>query len=405
MANRKLKVLLITQNFPPESVGGAIHNFEVAKYLSRLGCRVDVLTSYPTYPYGEFKRQNRLYSEERLGNIKVMRVWTYQPTESSPSVNQRLLQYLIFPLHAFLRLIPILLFSRNRYDVVITSHPPEPTLLLGYFIKKFIRIAWVAEFRDLWLEAAVSLGFASNKGILYRLSEKLREKALLSADIFAYVSKHIRDRFIKEYRVKATQIFNPNGVNPEKCPLCDEKKRNIIYVGNVGYAYSLENVIKSLSYVTDNNLKLLIVGGGDKKPFLLRLVHELGLEDRVKFVGIVSREEAMDLTSKSLIGLCAQKELDSLEYIVPIKVLEYMGCGIPFVATGRGEIERLAKDSKAGLIVKSEPMVIAEAINSLIEDHDLRTKMGLSGRKFVEKEYNMPETVSKLHQALLSIAF
>jgi len=113
----------------------------------------------------------------------------------------------------------------------------------------------------------------------------------------------------------------------------------------------------------------------------------------------------MDLTSKSLIGLCAKKDLDSLDYIIPIKVLEYMGCGIPFVATGRGEIERLAKESEAGLIVESEPSVIAKAINSLIEDPSLRTKMGLNGRKFVEKEYNMPATISKLHRAMLDTPF
>jgi len=287
--------------------------------------------------------------------------------------------------------------------VVITSHPPEPTLLLGYFIKKFTRIVWVAEFRDPWLEAAVSLGFTSEKNILYMLSEKLRKSALLCADIFAYASKHIRNSFVKKYRVKARQIFSPNGVSLEECPLCERKEKNIIYIGNIGYAYSLENVVKSLSHVADNDLKLLIVGGGDKKPDLLRLVNKLGLEDRVKFVGILSHEETMNLTSKSLIGLHGQKELDFLEAAHPIKVLEYMGCGIPFVAIGVGEIERLAKDSEAGIVVKDEPMVIAKAISSLIENNDIRTKMGLNGRKYVEKEYNMPETISKLYQSILSI--
>jgi len=111
----------------------------------------------------------------------------------------------------------------------------------------------------------------------------------------------------------------------------------------------------------------------------------------------------MDLTSKSLVGLCAKKDLDSLDYIIPIKVLEYMGCGIPFVATGRGEIERLAKKSEAGLIVESEPSVIAKAINSLIEDPGLLTKMGLNGRNYVLKKYNTPEIISNLHQTILRI--
>jgi colanic acid biosynthesis glycosyl transferase WcaI len=405
MPNRKLNVLLITQNFPPESVGGAIHSFEVARYLSKLGCKVDVLTSFPTYPYGEFKREKRLFSEETMDNIKVTKIWTFQPTKPDPPVNQRLMQYSLFVLHVFFRLVPLLLWSRKKYDVVVTSHPPEPTLLLGLLIKKVVRLTWVAEFRDMWLEAAVSLGFMSEHGVLYRLSEKLREKALLSADIFAYVSKTIRERFVKKYQVKAKEVFNPNGVDPERCPLCETKERNIIHLGNIGYAYSLENFVRSLSYLSDNDLGLLFVGGGDKKPDLLRLVSELGFENRVKFVGILSREDAMDLTSKCLIGLCAKKDLDSLEYLIPIKVLEYMGCGIPFVATGRGEIERLAKESEAGLIVESEPSVIAKALNSLIEDPSLRTKMGLNGREFVAKEYNTPETIFRLYQTILSVSY
>jgi glycosyltransferase involved in cell wall biosynthesis len=333
-----------------------------------------------------------------------MRVWAFQPIKPDPSVDQRLLQYLTFPLHAFLRVVALLLCARKRYDVVMTSHPPEPTLLLGYFIRRFMKIAWIVEFRDLWVEAAVSLGFLSENGILTRLSEKLRETALLSADVFAYVSETIRDRFVKRYRIRAKRIFSPNGIDPEKCPLCEAKNRHIVHLGNLGHAYSLENFVKSLSYVSDNGMKLLFVGGGDKKPELLRLVSELGFEDRVEFVGILPYEEAMDLVSQSLVGLCAQKELDSLEYIIPMKVLEYMGCGIPFVATGRGEIERLAKESEAGLVVASDPSTIAKALNSLIEDPGLRTKMGLNGRRFVEKQFSIPETISKLHRVMLDVA-
>jgi len=61
------------------------------------------------------------------------------------------------------------------------------------------------------------------------------------------------------------------------------------------------------------------------------------------------------------------------------------------------------RESEAVLIVESEPKVIAKAIDSLIEDHGLRIKMGLNGRGFVEREYTTSETISKLYQTILSI--
>lgn len=404
MKANPLNVLLITQNFPPESVGGAVHNFEIAEHLSKLGCAVDVLTTYPTYPYGDFDRQNRLCSREKLEKINVTRIWTFQPIKPDPPLRHRLLQYLIFPLHGFLRLVLSTLFSSKRYDVVVTSHPPETILMLGYLMKKLGRMIWVAEFRDLWIEAAVSLGFISSSSVFHKLGERLRKQALQSADIFAYVSWRIRDEFVKKYKVRAKQVFNPNGVDPRRCPVCDKKNGNMIYVGNIGHAYSLENVITSLSYIKNKNLKLLIAGGGDKKVDLLRLVDELDLNGRVEFVGILSHDQVLDLISKSVLGLHAQKELDFLEPAIPIKVLEYMGCGVPFVAIGRGEIERLAKDSQAGLVVGNEPKEIASAIDSLIEDRGLLRKMGENGRDFVGREFNMPKTVSELHQAILKNA-
>jgi len=396
-------VLLITQNFPPETVGGAVHNFETAEYLSKLGCRVDVLTTYPTYPYGEFKRKNRLYSKDKIGHITVMRVWTFQPANPSPKFNQRLLQYLIFPLHGFFRLIPMFLCSKRKYDVVITSHPPEPILLLGYLIKKFANVPWVVEFRDPWLEAAVSLGFISKNGIFHNLSEKLRQIALVNGNIFAYVSPVIRERFVRAYIITGKQVFCPNGVDLERYPTSDHKKRYMIYVGNIGHAHDLESLVRSLLFVKEKDLKLLIAGGGDKKPELLELVKRLGLEDTVEFIGRLSHEEVLNLISESLLGLYSQKELDFLKAAIPIKVLEYMGCGIPFVATGKGEIERLTKDSKAGVLVDSNPEAIAKAINWLIGDNDLRSEMGENGRRFVGKEYSKPEIISKLYRAIIEI--
>ena len=405
MTNRKLNVLLITQNFPPESVGGAIHNFDVAEYLSKLGNSVHVLTSHPTYPYGEFKRQRKLRLEEKIGNINVTWIWTFQPTKPNPPQIERLLQYLIFPIHAFLRLLWMLRSSKTRHIVMITSHPPEPILLVGYLGRKIFKIPWIIEFRDLWLESAVSLGFVSEEGILYRLSEKLRQLAISNAELLVYTTKSIRDSFAAKYRSKAKQIFNPNGIIPEKCPVSKCKDRTLIYLGNLSSAYNLENLVRSLLHVEDKSLRLLIVGGGDKKLELMQLVRELNLESMVEFVGNVPHEQALHLTSRCLLGLHSLMRINQNKAPISIKILEYMGCGIPFVAANaKGELEELANASGAGLVVEDAPEEIAKAINKLVNDDELRSKMGENGRRYVEKEYNKPKIVSELYREMIAVA-
>jgi len=405
MTNRKLNVLLITQNFPPESVGGAIHNFDVAEYLSKLGCGVHVLTSHPTYPYGEFKRQKKLHMEEKIGNVKVTRLWTFQPTKPNPPPIERFLQYLIFLIHAFLRLAWMLRSSKKRNIMLITSHPPEPTLLVGYLGKKIFRIPWITEFRDLWLESAVSLGFVSEEGVFYRLSEKLRQLAISNADLLVYTTKSIGDSFAVKYRPKVKQILNPNGIIPERCPISKCKDRNLIYLGNLSSAYNLENLVRSLLHVEDKSLRLLLVGGGDKKLELMTLTRELNLEKMVEFVGNVPHNQALNLTSKCLLGLHSLMRIDQNKAPISIKILEYMGCGIPFVvANAKGELEELANASGAGLVVEDAPEEIAKAINKLVSDDELRSKMGENGRRYVEKEYNKPKIISELYREIIAVA-
>jgi colanic acid biosynthesis glycosyl transferase WcaI len=58
---------------------------------------------------------------------------------------------------------------------------------------------------------------------------------------------------------------------------------------------------------------------------------------------------------------------------------------IPFIGTGKGEIEKIAEDSKAGLIAENTIESIYEQINFLLKNPELRSEMVEKGRKFVVK--------------------
>ena len=393
----KKKILIITQNFPPEEVGGATHNFEMAKYLAALGCDVSVITTLPAYPYGEFNKVNEI-KEDNLYPFEVQRIWAYRPTETEPSTFKRILQYLSFSLNAFFHSI-----CHRRYMVVITSQPPEFTMMTGFLLKTLLRKKWVVDVRDLWLENAVALGFFSEKSIYFQLFDKIRRFCLKKLDVFAYTSPFIKEWFYSHYKISTTTVFNPNGIDPAEYPYSSSSGTNIIYIGNIGHAYDLKNVITALTFIPDKTIKLIIRGGGDKKEDLVTYVNSLQLNDRVIFHEKISRHDLLLLISSCRLGICPLKEEDSLRSVIPIKVVEYMGCGIPFIGTGFGEIERLAKESGAGVVIKNDPNTIAQSIESLYYDEEKCKIMGHRARNYAENEFNKIKIIERLLNTICPI--
>ncbi|MFW5895272.1 MAG: glycosyltransferase family 4 protein [archaeon] len=397
MGNKNLKVLLITQNFPPETVGGATHNYEMAKYLQKKGCDVEVLTTYPTYPYGEFNPKNKFYTKVKRNGLIIHKLWTYQPNQSNPPFLERLAEYGIFSLHSFFKG----LYKKN-FDAIITSQPPEFTLFAGYFLKKILDVPWILDVRDLWLENAASLGFLNKNSLPYKSFEKSRKKALKDVDIFAYTAETIREEFTDKYDFNCKFLFNPNGVDPAEYPFKKERKNQLIYIGNIGLAYDVSNLVKAMEYV-DKDLKLIIRGGGDDKPRVKKLVKEKNLESKVEFIEKLSRSDLLELISNSKIGLCPLKNKKSLKSVIPTKVIEYMGCGVPFIGTGKGEIRKLAEESNAGIITDNDPKKIADSINTMIEDSENLKELNENGRKYVKKKFNKPKIINRLYNEIMNV--
>jgi glycosyltransferase involved in cell wall biosynthesis len=390
--DKDVKILIISQYFPPEPTGGAIHNYEMAKYLSLHGFNITVITTQPTFPYGEFRNK---IADENSYPFTLKRIWAYQPESSDPSKIKRVFHYVSFTCNSFLHSI-----YKNRYHLVITSQPPDFTLIPGFLLKNLRRNIWMVDVRDLWLENAASLGFIKENGVIFKIFKKFRSYCFKSIDIFAYTAPTIKKWFYYQDSIKAVSIFNPNGINPAEYPLKTKIGNNLLFVGNIGYAYNLKLIIESLSILKKYNLKLLIVGGGDLKKELQQFVLGQGLDDNVIYIDKLPHHEVLNIISNCRIGLCPLKEIESLKSSIPIKALEYMGCGIPFIGTGIGEIEKLAEESGGGIIVNSNPKSMAKAIHDLYFDEQECQEMGEKGRIYVEKRFNKVLVMDHLSEVI-----
>lgn len=396
------KVCIVSQHFPPERSGNASRIYDTAVHLARLGIDVTVLAPHPTFPTGTFPRTWKRVREEVIDGVRVARLWTWQPTSGDPGFISRMAYYLLFPLHALLWLCS----PRNRFDVIITSSPPLFTGIPGYVLRKTSRVRWILDIRDLWIDAAISLGFVREGSIYERMSRKFEAICLGQADLVGVTTRELARRITSRYSVSAPIELMPNGVNTDIfCPRESRKKRQVIYAGNVGHAQDLDKVALAIKSVNGtHNLDLLIVGDGDTREYLEELVVSEALTGSVTFTGTLSRDEIPRLLSESLVGVAPLKQLKNLEYAAPTKAYEYMACGIPFIGCGNGEIAALAEESGAGIIADNTPEAIAAALSSLLDDPEKIEYMGRRGREYVVEHYDRRAIALRLKQEIERMA-
>ena len=138
------------------------------------------------------------------------------------------------------------------------------------------------------------------------------------------------------------------------------------------------------------DVKFLVVGDGEQRPFLERYSSEIGLGDRVIFCGWV--EDMREVYSSSDIIA-----LTSLNEGTPVAVIEAMASGRPVVATDVGGVRDVVEDSVTGYLVRSgDDSVLSEKIMELASDKCKRESFGKAGRSSVIRRYSKERLVDDI---------
>jgi glycosyltransferase involved in cell wall biosynthesis len=138
--------------------------------------------------------------------------------------------------------------------------------------------------------------------------------------------------------------------------------------------------------------KLVIAGNGTERAFLEGLRSQLGLSDKVVFLGRKTPGEIRTfLREISLFVLASNWEGFGLAAV------EAMASGIPVVATRVGGLLEIVEEGKTGFLVPpDEPLALAHRIICLLKNRDLRVEMGRAGRKRVETLFSLDTMMVKL---------
>ncbi|MBI4775905.1 MAG: glycosyltransferase [Deltaproteobacteria bacterium] len=145
------------------------------------------------------------------------------------------------------------------------------------------------------------------------------------------------------------------------------------------------------------NLRLLLVGDGPLKQWLVEKARDLAIEERVVFTG--TSHQVPELMSAMDVFV-----LPSLWEGLPLVIGEAMAAGVPVVGTDVGGVGELVIDGETGyLIPPGQPQAIREAVESVLEQPDRTRVMVENARKHVEKLFSTSDHTSRLHDLYMEI--
>ncbi len=353
-----MKLLFLTDNFPPEVNAPATRTYEHCKEWVKKGVEVTVITCAPNFPKGKVfdGYKNKLYQKEIVGGIKVVRVWSYM--SANKGAVKRILDYMSFMISAFI----VGLFIRT--DIIVATSPQFFTAIAGRWLSFWKQTPWIMEVRDIWPESIKAVG-AMKEGLVIRFFEYLEKRMYKSAQKIVVVTDSFKDQLIKNHKVNSSKIaVIKNGINldlftpqAKNKKLLNELSLNnkfvIGYIGTHGMAHALDFIFKSTQKITDSRIHFLFVGGGAMKNELEQLKSDLNLRN-ITMVNQVSKNEIKEYISIIDAGLVNLKKSDTFKAVIPSKIFELAGMHKPILLGVEGEAKKLVVDYKIGLVFEPE---------------------------------------------------
>lgn len=171
-------------------------------------------------------------------------------------------------------------------------------------------------------------------------------------------------------------------------------KVTLLFVGRHRYYKGLDDLLRALQTV---DARLLVVGDGPMRPTWTQLAADLGLGDRVQFLGTVDDADLPALyASADVFVLPANSRAEAFGKVL----LEAMAAGLPCVTTELGTgTSFVVQDGVTGFVVEpSKPEALAKAITILVEDAGLRRQMGAEGRERAQSCFTTAQMVAAVEQ-------
>jgi len=404
-----MKILFLTENFPPETNAAATRVYERACYWVKWGHEVTILTCAPNFPEGRLYAgyANRWHQVEDMDGLRVVRVKTYMA--ANRGTVRRTLDFLSFMITAF----AAGLFEK-RPDVIAATSPQFFAAVGGWALGAVRRVPFVFELGDLWPASIVAVG-AMRPSIGLRMMEKLelflyRRSAAVAALTHAF-KRNLVGRGIEADKISVvingvdTWRYGPRDRDPDLAAETGLTDKFVFgYVGTHGMAHALVNLLDAAEKLRDEpKFAFLLAGGGAERENLIADAGRRGLEN-VVFLNRQPKDRMPAVWSLCDVALVHLRDSPVFRDVIPSKMFEAMAMGLPILmASPEGEASAILAADKAGRHVPAEdPMALAEAAKRLYRDRPLRRELAaasLAAAPSHSRETQAREMITVLERA------
>jgi glycosyltransferase involved in cell wall biosynthesis len=357
-----VRILLQSMYYAPEVGGLESHVVTLCHELARRGHEVRVLTS---------RSRPGLPRRETRDGVEVRRVWLPARTPAgwiahalaSAPAHYRWARD-VDVLHAQdFAAVPPAWPARWRY-----AHPLVLSLHTSHFLVRARRPAWRPVLRR--IIASADAVFAASREIL---------------DVALGLAPHPRAEVL--LNAVDTETFRPGPPARPGTPA----RRRVLVPRRLVPKNGVEYAIRAVPFLSPRvDAELWIVGDGPERARLERLADELGVRDRVRFLGARPHAEMPGvLRSAELVVIPSLMEASS------VAALEAMACGVPVVASRAGGLPEVVDDAVGALVPPADPRALADAIAALLADPAGLRARGTEARRRVVERFSLGRLVDR----------
>ncbi|MDO7927604.1 glycosyltransferase family 4 protein [Pseudomonas sp. KFB-139] len=394
MAEKALKVLVVTQYFWPENM----RINDLVRDLSAKGHEVTVLTGLPNYPEGKVFESYREKPEEfsPYCGAEVVRVPLVPRGKRSLSLA---LNYLSFFISA--SILGAFKLRKHKFDTIFVYAVSPimaaiPALVIGR-LKRAPVFVWVL---DLWPETLRAVGVVKQPLLLGLVGKVVSwiynrtDYLLLQSHGFIDNVRRYCTRPITDERLVYFPSWAEDDFSSSAPPLCDLIPQDpnvftVVFAGNLGEAQDFPAVLDAAeSLRVSHAVRWVIVGDGRMSEWIAEQIAARQL-DNVHLLGRHPLEAMPGLFAQADALLVSLKTNDVFEKTIPGKVQAYLASGRPVLGMINGEAARVISESGAGFACDSgDAQGLAAITRSLANTAPAqRDSMGRAGRNYYEQHY------------------
>ncbi|MFV7784442.1 glycosyltransferase [Shewanella marisflavi] len=250
-----------------------------------------------------------------------------------------------------------------------------------------------------------------SKPYLNSISRQILSKVVALYEVYACrkldavvaATPYIRDKFYanKIYSVDINnyplldELYVPSNAN-------NQKKQQVCYVGGLSHVRGTYEIVSSVEHYK-NGLKLIIGGKFDDANF------EKVVKSHKNWVHIIDKEwldrdGVKKVLNESIAGIVTLHPIINYLDSLPVKMFEYMACGLPVIASDFPLWKKIIESNNCGICVDPlQPQSIANAVNYILDNPDVARIMGDNGREAIVRHYNWNVEAEKLTSLYIKV--